>query len=42
MKISNIPLINEQSVPEFLKEKELDLCHRLNSRPDRLVDLRKK
>ena len=42
MKISNIPLINEQSVPEFLKEKpNLTCVVGLTAEPDRLVDLRK-
>ena len=42
MKISNIPLINEQSVPNFLKEKPKVTCVvGLTAEPDRLVDLRK-
>ena len=42
MKISNIPLINEQSVPSFLKEKpNLTCVVGLTAEPDRLVDLRK-
>ena len=42
MKISNIPLINEQSVPEFLKEKPNSTCVvGLTAEPERLVDLRK-
>ena len=42
MKISNIPLINEQSVPSFLKEKPNHTCVvGLTAEPDRLVDLRK-
>ena len=42
MKISNIPLVNEQSVPEFLKEKPNSTCViGLTAEPDRLVDLRK-
>ena len=42
MKISNIPLVNEQSVPEFLKEKpNLTCVIGLTAEPDRLVDLRK-
>ena len=42
MKISNIPLVNEQSVPEFLKEKpNLTCVVGLTAEPDRLVDLRK-
>ena len=42
MKISNIPLINEQSVPTFLKEKpNLTCVVGLTAEPDRLVDLRK-
>jgi len=43
MKISNIPLINEQSVPEFLKEKpNLNLCRRLNSRTRQISRFKKK
>ena len=42
MKISNIPLVNEQSVPEFLKKKPDCTCVvGLTAEPDRLVDLRK-
>ena len=42
MKISNIPLINEQSVPEFLKKKpNLTCVVGLTAEADRLVDLRK-
>ena len=42
MKISNIPLINEKSVPNFLKEKPDCTCIvGLTAEPDRLVDLRK-
>ncbi|MFL2895837.1 MAG: pyruvate, water dikinase regulatory protein [Candidatus Pelagibacter sp.] len=42
MKISNIPLINEQSVPDFLKEQPNCTCIiGLIAEPDRLVDLRK-
>ena len=42
MKISNIPLINDQSVPDFLKEKPDCTCViGLTAEPDRLVDLRK-
>ena len=42
MKISNIPLINEKSVPDFLKEKPDCTCVvGLTAEPDRLVDLRK-
>ena len=42
MKISNIPLVNEQSVPEFLKKKPDRTCVvGLTAEPDRLVDLRK-
>ncbi len=42
MKISNIPLINEQSVPDLLKEKPKCTCVvGLIAEPDRLVDLRK-
>jgi len=42
MKISNIPLVNEQSVPEFLKEKpNLTCVVGLTAEPGRLVDLRK-
>ena len=42
MKISNIPLVNEQSVPKLLKEKPKIKCIiGLTAEPDRLVDLRK-
>ena len=42
MKISNIPLINEQSVPDFLKEKPNCTCVvGLTAEPERLADLRK-
>ena len=42
MKISNIPLINEKSVPNSLKEKPDCTCIiGLTAEPDRLVDLRK-
>ena len=42
MKISNIPLINEQSVPNFLKDNPSSTCVvGLTAEPDRLVDLRK-
>ena len=42
MKISNIPLINEQSVPEFLKKEPKVTCVvGLTAEADRLVDLRK-
>ena len=42
MKISNIPLVNEQSVPEILKAKpNLTCVVGLTAEPDRLVDLRK-
>ena len=42
MKISNIPLINEQSVPKSLKEEPNCTCIiGLTAEPDRLVDLRK-
>tara|TARA_B100000963_G_scaffold291900_1_gene262056 strand:+ start:3182 stop:4006 length:825 start_codon:yes stop_codon:yes gene_type:complete len=42
MKISNIPLINEKSVPDLLKEKPDCTCIiGLTAEPDRLVDLRK-
>ena len=42
MKISNIPLVNEKSVPEFLKENpNLTCVVGLTAEPDRLVDLRK-
>ena len=42
MKISNIPLVNENSVPEFLKEKPKKKCVvGLTAEPTRLVDLRK-
>tara|TARA_B100001057_G_C22866645_1_gene956789 strand:+ start:298 stop:1122 length:825 start_codon:yes stop_codon:yes gene_type:complete len=42
MKISNIPLINEKSVPDFLKERPNSTCVvGLTAEPTRLVDLRK-
>ena len=41
-KTSNIPLINQNSVPRFLKENPKITCVvGLNTEPDRLVDLRK-
>jgi len=41
-KISNIPLVNEKSVPEILKEKpNLTCVVGLSTEPDRLVDIRK-
>ena len=42
MKITNIPLVNENSVPEKLKEKpEFKCVVGLTAEPERLVDLRK-
>ena len=42
MKISNIPLVNENSVPDILKENPRDMCIvGLTAEPGRLVDLRK-
>tara|TARA_B100000963_G_C22595473_1_gene657625 strand:- start:808 stop:1632 length:825 start_codon:yes stop_codon:yes gene_type:complete len=42
MKISNIPLVNEQSVPDFLKKNpNLTCVIGLIAEPNRLVDLRK-
>ena len=42
MKISNIPLVNEKSVPEILKKNPQKKCIvGLTAEPDRLVDLRK-
>ena len=42
MKISNIPLVNENSVPEILKKNPEKKCVvGLTAEPDRLVDLRK-
>ena len=42
MKISNIPLVNENSVPEILKKNPQKKCVvGLTAEPDRLVDLRK-
>ena len=42
MKISNIPLINENSVPNILKKNPQKKCVvGLTAEPDRLVDLRK-
>ena len=41
-KTSNIPLVNENSLPQALKEKPQDTCViGLNSEPDRLADIRK-
>ena len=42
MKISNIPLVNENSVPDILKNNPKKKCViGLTAEPDRLVDLRK-
>ncbi len=42
MKISNIPLVNENSVPDLLKKNPQKKCVvGLTAEPDRLVDLRK-
>ena len=42
MKISNIPLVNENSVPDVLKKNPKKKCVvGLTAEPDRLVDLRK-
>ena len=42
MKISNIPLVNENSVPDILKKDPRKKCIvGLTAEPDRLVDLRK-
>ena len=42
MKISNIPLVNEKSVPEILKKNPQKKCIvGLTAEPERLVDLRK-
>ena len=42
MKISNIPLVNENSVPDILKKNPQRKCVvGLTAEPDRLVDLRK-
>tara|TARA_Y100001958_G_C21222739_1_gene548082 strand:+ start:124 stop:945 length:822 start_codon:yes stop_codon:yes gene_type:complete len=42
MKISNIPLVNENSVPDILKRNPQKKCVvGLTAEPDRLVDLRK-
>jgi len=42
MKISNIPLVNENSVPDILKKDPRKKCVvGLTAEPDRLVDLRK-
>ena len=41
-KTSNIPLVNENSLPKLLKEKPQITCVvGLNTEPERLVDLRK-
>ena len=42
MRISNIPLVNENSVPDILKKNPQKKCVvGLTAEPDRLVDLRK-
>ena len=42
MKISNVPLVNENSVPDILKKNPQKKCVvGLTAEPDRLVDLRK-
>ena len=42
LKTSNIPLINENSIPSFLKENPKITCViGLNTEPERLADLRK-
>ena len=42
MKISNIPLVNENSVPDLLKKNPQKKCViGLTAEPDRLMDLRK-
>ena len=42
MKISNIPLVNENSVPDILKKNPQKKCVvGLTAEPERLVDLRK-
>ena len=42
MKISNIPLVNENSVPDLLKKNPQKKCVvGLTAEPERLVDLRK-
>ena len=41
-KVSNIPLINENSIPKILKEKKNDKCIiGLTAEPNRLVEIRK-
>ena len=41
-KTSNIPLVNENSIPKFLKENPKMVCVvGLNTEPERLVDIRK-
>ena len=41
-KTSNIPLINENSIPKMLKEKTLSICVvGLTTEPERLIDVRK-
>ena len=41
-KTSNVPLINENSVPEFLKKNPKSICViGLTTEPNRLIDIRK-
>ena len=41
-KTSNIPLVNEKSIPEFLKKNSTNICVvGLTTEPKRLIDLRK-
>ena len=41
-KTSNVPLVNENSVPEFLKENSKSICVvGLTTEPNRLIDIRK-
>ena len=41
-KTSNIPLVNEKSIPQFLRENPKSYCIvGLNTEPERLVDIRK-
>jgi hypothetical protein len=41
-KTSNVPLVNENSVPEFLKKNSKSICVvGLTTEPNRLIDIRK-
>ena len=40
-KTSNIPLVNQNSIPKILKDNQIILCSWFSTEPERLVDLRK-